>query len=212
MEYYLDKSHVSPGERAAFQGDPRRRVRRRRAAAHLRARHLHLLGLHPAGLPEASRHADRLHPRDAGRSRRGWPVRRSTARSARARAPPTTRPSWSSWRTDRRRRLLVWSAAEVTVGKIDGMTSRTFTVVTADGVLLRVQEYAAGPAPEGVGADHAGGGPDGGAGPRLDAHPRLVAPRRRAACRGRRAGRDLRPARARRVQPAARPPDRAGAR
>jgi pimeloyl-ACP methyl ester carboxylesterase len=31
------------------------------------------------------------------------------------------------------------------------MASRTFTVVTADGVLLRVQEYAAGPAPEGSG-------------------------------------------------------------
>ncbi len=33
------------------------------------------------------------------------------------------------------------------------MASRTFTVVTADGVLLRVQEYAAGPAPEGASPD-----------------------------------------------------------
>ena len=37
------------------------------------------------------------------------------------------------------------------------MTSRTFTVVTADGVLLRVQEHAAGPAPEGT--DDRGGVP-----------------------------------------------------
>ncbi|TPG16921.1 alpha/beta fold hydrolase [Pedococcus bigeumensis] len=39
------------------------------------------------------------------------------------------------------------------------MTSRTFTVVTTDGVLLRVEEHAAGPTPEGIGADHPGGVP-----------------------------------------------------
>jgi pimeloyl-ACP methyl ester carboxylesterase len=39
------------------------------------------------------------------------------------------------------------------------MSSRTFTVVTADAVLLRVQEYAAGPIPGGTGAEKPGGVP-----------------------------------------------------
>jgi pimeloyl-ACP methyl ester carboxylesterase len=39
------------------------------------------------------------------------------------------------------------------------MTCRTFTVVTSDGVLLRVQEYAARPAVEGAAPDHSGAVP-----------------------------------------------------
>ena len=63
MEYYLDKSHVSPGERAAFNAFLEAGLRRRRAPAHPRPGRLHLLGLPAARLPEAARHAHRLRAR-----------------------------------------------------------------------------------------------------------------------------------------------------
>ena len=71
MEYYADKSHVSPPERAAFRRLPRGRLRRRRPAARPGSRRLHLLGLPAARLPEEARHAHRLRPRLAVASPHG---------------------------------------------------------------------------------------------------------------------------------------------
>ena len=96
-------SHL-PRRARRVPGRRRRGVRRRHAPPHVRARHLHLLGLHAAALPQAAGHAHRLRPLLSRPGGAGRGCGGSTARSARARARPITRPSWSRSRTDRARR------------------------------------------------------------------------------------------------------------
>ena len=87
-----------PRRARRLQGLPRGRVRRRGAPAHARARASTPTGT-TSGSPSRSGAACASTSSWAHRrSPPGSPVRPSTARSARARAPPTTRRSWSSWR------------------------------------------------------------------------------------------------------------------
>ena len=78
-------------------GLPRRRLRRRRPPARARARASTPTGTTSSSrFPKRQRDAHRLRPRLPGAGRPGRPARRSTARSARARAPATTPRSSSS--------------------------------------------------------------------------------------------------------------------
>ena len=92
MAVFAHSTHVSPPERAAFRG-----VVEAGFADVVRPytpgpRRLHLLGLHAAALPPPRGHADRLRARLPRAGRPGHRRAASTARSARARAPATTRP------------------------------------------------------------------------------------------------------------------------